>query len=363
MTVDNLLTHPSAGLRREEALHLLREAPLLELAQRADALKRKLHGDRVTFVSNLHINPTNLCVYSCRFCDFAAKPGDGHAYVLTEDEILEQIGDPGLSEVHIVGGLSPKWDFDRSLALVALLRKERPGLWIKAFTAVEVAYFARMARLSYAEVLEAMKEAGVDMLPGGGAEVLSARLHALLYSGKIGPDSWLEIHALAHGMGLRSNATLLFGHIETDEEIVEHLFLLRDLQARTGGFVSFIPLAYQPGKTGLVGRLAGVPRCLRIIAVSRLVLDNVPHIKAYWPSLQLETAAAALHFGADDLDGTLGKERIMQLAETQAPSAASRLLLTKIVEDAGLTPVERDGAFNPIQSLNPDEVTPEVCCS
>ncbi|HNR31202.1 MAG TPA: CofH family radical SAM protein [Candidatus Hydrogenedentes bacterium] len=347
-------TEPSAyRLDRGASLDALRNAPLLELGRRAFDRKRALCGDRVTYVRNRHVNPTNLCVYACAFCDFAAKRGDDHAYSLTDDEILAGLADPSIREAHIVGGLWPKWGFDRSTALVRRIRAARPDLHIKAFTAVEVAYFARMEQTDAESVLREMIDAGVDMMPGGGAEVLSARVHRALYPDKIGPDEWIEIHEKAHCLGLPSNATLLFGHIETDEEIVDHLLRLRELEDRAPGFQSFIPLAYLPGTTRLAPRPPGAPRCLRIVALARLVLDNVPHVKAYTPTLGVETAAAALTFGADDLDGTLGHERIMQYAGTAAPAAMSARLMDRMIRQAGQTPVERDGVFDPVANASP----------
>lgn len=330
----------------EQGLELLRDAPLLELGRMAFERKRDLYGDRITFIRNLHINPTNLCVYSCKFCDFSAKKGDAHAYEMSEAEILKLASDPALREVHIVGGLWPTWGFQRSLELVRRIRDLRPDLWIKAFTAVEVAYFARMERHGdCGAILGAMIDAGVSQMPGGGAEVLSGRIHQALYKDKIGPAQWLEIHECAHRMGLPSNATLLFGHIETDEEIVRHLLEIRALQDRVPGFSSFVPLAYQPGKTGLVPRMASAPRCLRVVALARLMLDNVAHIKAYWPSLQVETAVAALNFGADDLDGTLGRERIMQMAGSSSPENASQAMMERMARQAGQHLAERDGVY------------------
>ena len=328
-----------------DALGLLHDAPLLELGQRAFMAKRARYGDRITYVINRHVNPTNLCVYACAFCDFAAKKGDRHAYVLDEEAILRDLVDPALAEVHIVGGLWPVWGMTRSLALVHRIRDMRPDLWIKAFTAVEVAYFARSERIATEDVLQRMIDAGVDAMPGGGAEILTGRIHAALYPQKIGPDEWLAIHRLAHRLGLPTNATMLFGHIETDDAIIEHLLRLRELQDETGGFQSFIPLAYQPGETQLVSRMVSSPRCLRIVALSRLVLDNVAHIKAYWPTLQVETASAALSFGADDLDGSLGKERIMQLAQSAAPAQLSTVFMEKMIRHAGQLPARRDGRF------------------
>jgi len=338
-------------LTRQQALAMFRGMPLLELGALAFAHKRMLHGDRITYVHNLHINPTNLCVYKCGFCGFAARPGDAHAYSLDEADILQQTEDPELSEVHIVGGLWPKWGLQRSLGLVRALRNQRPDIFIKAFTAVEVAYFARMERLSSREVIAAMLEAGVDCMPGGGAEVLSDRIHQLLYPQKIGPADWLRIHEEAHELGLQTNATLLFGHLETDEELVEHLFLLRESQERHPGFSSFIPLAYQPDSTALVTRIAPAPACLRVIALARLVLGNIPHVKAYWPTLQLETAVAALSFGADDLDGTLGQERIMQLGGSKSAAQLTREHLQSMIREAGQQPVERTGSYERARTL------------
>jgi len=332
-------------IEREEARTRFRDTPLLTLGAEAFSAKRARYGDRVTYVVNRHINPTNLCIHSCRFCDFAAKPDDAHAYTLSEDQILEHVAPAELTEIHIVGGLWHTWGFSRSLELVRRIRAARPDVWIKAFTAVEVEYFARMERVEWKDIMSALMDAGVNALPGGGAEVLSERIHQELFASKIGAEEWLGIHEMAHRLGLVTNATLLFGHIETDDEIVDHLLLLRGLQDRAPGFECFIPLAYQPGASRIVTRLAPAPRCLRVIALARLVLDNIPHIKAYWPSLHIETAVAALNFGADDLDGTLQHERIMSLAGSSAPSTLSTRQLERMVREAGQIPVRRDGAY------------------
>lgn len=365
-----LRSRVSAGERvdRDEALTLLRDWPLHDLGALAFAQKRQRHGDAVTFIVNRQINPTNLCVHSCKFCDFAAKPGDEHQYSLEEDDILHTLSDPAITEVHIVGGLWKTWKLDRSLALVRRIRAERPDLWIKAFTAVEVDFFAKTSKQSWADVLRAMRDAGVDGMPGGGAEVLSERVHQELYRDKIGPDKWVAIHETAHAVGLPTNSTLLFGHIETDEEIVDHLLQLRDSQDKVteadgraksglGRFESFIPLAFQPGETGITSSLVSPMRCLRVIALARLVLDNIPHIKAYWPTLQLETGVAAVTFGADDLDGTLGRERIMQLAGTGAPEGMGVTLMEQLIRDAGQQPRQRTGRFDLIPTPPAAELT------
>lgn len=330
---------------RDEALTLLRNWPLHDLGKLAFGRKRALHGDVATFIVNQQINPTNLCVHSCKFCEFAAKPKDSHAYSLEEDAILAGLDDPNLTEVHIVGGLWKTWDLKRSLDLVRRIRREKPDLWIKAFTAVEVDFFAKCTKSTWAEVLEQMRDAGVDGMPGGGAEVLNERIHQALYKDKIGPETWISVHETAHRMGIPTNCTLLFGHIETDEEIVDHLITLRESQDRVKGFEAFIALAFQPGETGITRTLVSPMRCLRVIALARLVLDNIPHIKAYWPTLQLETGVTALGFGADDLDGTLGRERIMQLAGTGAPEGMGVQLMERLIREAGQVPMRRNGRF------------------
>ncbi len=333
-------------MNRDEALECLCRIPLLELGQRAFDDKRGRYGDRVTFIRNHHINPTNLCENACQFCAFSARPGDPHAYVLDETDIVSSLLDPALREAHVVGGLSREWGFTRALNLVRRVREARPDLWLKAFTAVEIDYFARTeGHGDVKRILAALMEAGVNQLPGGGAEVLSERVRLQLCRDKISPARWLEVHRVAHRMGLPSNATLLFGHIERDEEIVEHLLALRALQDEAPGFDAFIPLAYLPGLPGAPTRPVSAPRALRVVALSRLVLDNIPHIKAYWPSLHVETATLALNFGADDLDGTLGAERIMHEAEPGLPRQLMADDMEKMARDAGQMLAERDGAF------------------
>lgn len=347
-----------ARLSRDEALQLFRHAPLLDLGALAHERKRARHGDTCTYIVNRQINPTNLCIHSCRFCDFAARPRDAHAYVLTEDQIIADLHDPEVCEVHITGGLWKTWDLDRATALIRRIRRERPHLWIKGFTAVEIDFFSRRARCGWEAVLRNLIDAGLDAMPGGGAEVLNSRIHHELFAEKMGPADWLAIHELAHRLGLPSNATLLFGHIETDEEIIDHLISLRELEDRAPGFQAFIPLAFQPGETGIVDRLVAAPRCLRVVAISRLVFDNVPHVKSYWPTLQVETGAAALTFGADDLDGTLGRERIMHLAGSETPSGLTARFMEQLIRDAGQQPSRRSGRFDALGPAVAQESAP-----
>jgi aminodeoxyfutalosine synthase len=283
------------------------------------------------------------------FCDFAARPGDAHAYEMTIEEILGKLN-PELSEVHIVGGLHPKWRFEHYLGIVEAIHGAYPRIQIKAWTAVEIDWFARIARLSVAEVLEKLRKAGLQSLPGGGAEVFSERVREATFKHKMGAARWLEIHSLAHRMGIPSNATLLYGHIETYEERVTHLLRLREAQDESPGFLSFIPLALQPGETGLADRQASAIEDLRTVAAARLLLDNFPHIKSYWVMLGEETASVALNFGASDLDGTIGEERIAHYAQAKSACGLAREKLVDMIREAGKRPVERDALYNVVRA-------------
>lgn len=341
-------------LDRNEALALAtidKPDQFLALGQAAYANRTARFENRATFVYNLHINPSNLCEGGCRFCGYAKKPGEPDAYVLSENQILEQVSQHQPAEVHIVGGLNHTWTFERSLQLIRLLRNRFRHLFIKAFTAVELDWFARQANLDCQEVLRQLIESGVDGLPGGGAEVFAKRIRDRLCPNKLSPQGFLEIHQQAHQLGIGTNATMLAGLGETAEERVDHLLALRQAQDQSPGFVSFIPLFYQSHKTEQQQALSPFQR-LTIIALARGVLDNVPHIKAYWPMLGLETAATALSFGADDLDGTLGKERIVHAAGAKTPKSLALERLAQTVRIGGFQPIERDGAFRPIERVD-----------
>ncbi len=339
-------------LDHADGLALLGTGDLPALGRMADHAARARNGDRVQFVVNRQINPTNLCVLSCVFCDFAAKPGDDHAYEQSMEQVLAQVSSE-LSEVHIVGGLHPKWKFDRYLEIVSEIRRNFPTVQIKAWTAVEIDWFARLERAPVEDILIRLKEAGLDSLPGGGAEVFSDRVRQETFRTKIGHERWFEIHRTAHELGIMSNATLLYGHIETWAERVDHMLQLREAQDRSegapAGFASFIPLALQPGNTGLAERQASVLEDLRTVACARLLLDNVPHIKAYWVMLGEDSAAMALNFGASDLDGTIGEEKIAHFAQAESPIGLARERLVRMIRDAGKTPVERDALYNVVR--------------
>ena len=335
-------------LAREEALELFETDDLVKLGQLADQAKRARWDDRVHFVINRQINPTNVCVLSCRFCDFATKRGRPNAYEMTIDEVVQRCS-PELREVHIVGGLHPDWRWPYYLDMFRAIKTNFPQIQIKAWTAVEIDYFSKKFRFSVEEILRQLQEVGLTALPGGGAEVFSDRVRKALFPFKIGAPRWLEIHRIAHRLGIPTNSTLLYGHMETHEERVDHMLKLRALQDETNGFMSFIPLAYQPGKTQVVSRQTSAIEDLKTIAIARLLLDNFPHIKAYWVTMGEEIASVALHFGADDIDGTIGEERIMHAADSISPVSMTRDHLVELIRESGCTPVERDALYRTIQ--------------
>ena len=332
----------------EDGAKLYRSPDFIAVGGMADWAKRRKSGDNVYFVFNRQVNPTNLCVLSCKFCDFAAKPGDTHAYELSMEEMLDSLHEE-MTEVHIVGGHHPTWPFEKYVEIVAAIHKRFPKMQIKAFTAAEWDYFEKRWKVPVKEAMLRMKEAGLQALPGGGAEVFSDRVRKELFPGKAGWKRWIEIHQTAHRLGIPSNSTMLYGHIETIEERVTHMDILRKAQDETGGFQVFIPLEYQIGDTRLVARQASAIDNLRTIAVSRLMLDNFKHIKAYWVMMSEEAADMALNFGADDMDGTIGKERIAHAAKAASPIGLVREHLVELIKDAGKVPVERDALYNTVK--------------
>ncbi|MBI4611178.1 MAG: aminofutalosine synthase MqnE [Candidatus Rokubacteria bacterium] len=339
-------------LSRDDGLLLFRTDDLLGVGQMADFAKRRRVGDWVFFVINRYINPTNLCVLSCKFCDFARKPGQAGAFEHSIEDILAMIK-PDVREVHIVGGHHPDWPFEYYERLIGAIHGQHPQVQIKAFTAAEIDYFWRRWKIPPEDALARLKAAGLHSMPGGGAEVFSKRLQRLLnYTGKADADRWCEIHGVAHGMGIRTNATMLYGHVETLEERVDHLLRLRAQQDESGGFLTFIPLAYQVGNTRLVPRQTPPTDDLRTIAASRLLLDNFPHVEAYWVMIGEATASVALHFGADDVNGTLEDERIAHYAKAESPAGLAREQIFRIIREAGKIPVERDALYNVIKVWN-----------
>ena len=336
-------------LSREDGLLLFETEDLHGLGRMADFAKSRLHGEQVFFVLNRYVNPTNVCVLSCSFCDFARKKGEEGAFENSIEDVLEMIK-PGTREAHIVGGHHPDWPFEYYERLIAAIHAARPETQIKAFTAAEIDYLWRRWKIEPREALARLKQAGLHSMPGGGAEIFSPRLQkALHYTGKANADRWLEIHGIAHSLGIKTNATMLYGHIETMAERVEHLLRLRAQQDVSGGFLTFIPLAYQIGNTKLVPRQTPPTDDLRTIAASRLLLDNFPHIEAYWVMIGEETASVALHFGASDVNGTLEDEKIAHMAQAASPPGLAREQVLRMIHDAGKVAVERDALYNVVK--------------
>jgi aminodeoxyfutalosine synthase len=336
-------------LTREDGLLLFETDDLLGVGRLADHVKTQREGDHVYFVINRHITPTNVCVLSCAFCGFARKPGQAGAYEHTIEDMVGMVRGE-TREVHIVGGHHPDWPFEYYERMIGAIHAAHPEVQIKAFTAAEIDYFWRRWKIEPAEALARLQAAGLQSMPGGGAEIFSPRLARLLkYSGKADPDRWCEIHGIAHGLGIRTNATMLYGHVETPAERVDHLLRLRAQQDVSGGFVTCVPLAYQVAATKLRERQTPPTDSLRTIAAARLLLDNFPHIEAYWVTLGEATASIALHFGADDVNGTLEDERIQHLSGAQTPAGLAREHLFRMIRDAGKVPVERDALYNVVR--------------
>lgn len=336
-------------LTLKDGLVLFDTSDVIALGKMAETVQQRINGDAVYFALNQKIEPSNICVLSCRFCNFALKADQPGAYDMSLAEILGMIK-PDVREVHVTGSLNPQRPWSYYVGMIRQIKEHFPQTDVKAFTAVELDYFHRKFKLPLKEILEQLKTAGLDTIPGGGAEVFSDRIRRELYPHKIGAKAWLDIHKTAHRLGIRSNATLLYGHIETYEERLEHLIRLREAQDATGGFLAFIPLAFQPGSTGIRAphEFTSAIDDLKMIAVSRLLLDNFPHIKAYWVMLTEDVAAAALNFGADDLEGTVGGEKIAHDAGATSPLSLAKERLINIIRDAGKIPVERDGFYRPI---------------
>jgi aminodeoxyfutalosine synthase len=345
--------HAGIPLDFDDGVALFGHPNLLEVGRLANQVRERLHGRRTYFNRNIHINATNVCVASCRFCSFARlKPGDPGAYTLSLEQAWQRLrerisaGDR-VTEIHIVNGLHDGLPFSYYTDLLAGLKSIAPAVHLKAFTAVEIFFFHQHYGMPIADVLQALRAAGLDSLPGGGAEIFAPRVRRKICPDKCDAGEWLDVHRTAHRMGLRSNCTMLYGHIETVEERVDHLLRLRALQEETGGFQTFIPLAFHPDGNALrkLPPPTGVED-LRTFAVARLLLNNIAHVKAYWVMLGLKTAQTAQWFGADDLDGTVQEERIYHMAGAETPQGLTPSELVHLVEQAGRVPVERDTLYN-----------------
>ncbi len=334
----------------QDGVFLFNYPNLLEIAQLAHQVRLNKHGKTTYYNWNLHLNSTNVCEASCLFCSFARlKTGMPQAYTMSVDDARNWIRErykPGMTEIHIVNGLNPDLDFQYYLDLLSMIRGDYPALHIKAFTAVEIHYFAQKYSLSYESVLKSLISAGLQSIPGGGAEIFAERVRKKICRDKASADEWLEVHQVAHSLGLKSNCTMLYGTIETAEERVDHMLRLRDLQDQTGGFQVFIPLAFHNEGN----RMERIPAPtavddLRVIAISRLMLDSIPHIKAYWVMLGIKTAQTALICGANDIDGTVTEEKIYHMAGSHSPEALALADIRHLIEAAGLEPQERNTVY------------------
>src|SRR5712692_10364075 len=349
-------------LTAEDGITLYRSPDLLALGWLANYVRKKRHGNTCFFNVNRHINPTNVCVAHCKLCAFGRDPNAPGAYTFALEEVYQRAEQglrEGATEFHIVGGLHPDLSFEHFLELIRGLKQRCPGVHLKAFTMVEVGYFARIAKLSVKDTLLKVKEAGVDSLPGGGAEIFHPRVRKIICDHKVSGQMWLSIARQAHEIGLPSNATMLYGHVETEEERVDHLIKLRELQDQTHGFVTFIPLAFHPDNTALshIPKPTGYAD-LRNIAIARLLLDNFDHIKAYWIMLTPSIAQITLRFGANDLDGTVVEEKIYHDAGAKTSQFTSRAELERLIRAAGRVPVERDTLYRPVDRSNLPPVPP-----
>jgi len=344
------------GVRLDDAdaLACLETPHVLHLGRLADAVRRELHGDVTYYNLNRHINPTNVCVYTynCKFCSFAALKDEPHAWQMSLEEVWQNAADQDghdVTEFHIVGGLHPDLDLAWYEEMLRGLRERFPNAHLKAFTAIEIGWFAKREKISIREVLERLVAAGLGSLPGGGAEIFHPEVRELICDGKLDAAEWIEVHRTAHRMGLKTNCTMLYGHVEKPHHRVDHLMRLRALQDETGGFNAFIPLAYHPENNylGLRWHTTGLDD-LRHLATARLVLDNIPHMKAYWVMITPKLAQTALRFGADDLDGTVVRETIYHMAGAETVQAMPVSELERIIREAGFRPVERDTLYNPV---------------
>jgi len=339
----------------DDGVRLFNSPDLLAVGWLANRERERRHGARTYFNHNLRLEATNVCEASCLFCAFARlKPGDAGAYTMTLEQVfakLRQRAHESLTEIHIVNGLHPGLPFDYYKDLLRGLKAIRPGIHLKCFTAVEIAYFADLYGLTDEQVLRELGEAGLDSLPGGGAEIFAPRVRRKICHDKCDGDRYIAIHRIAHGLGMRTNITMLYGHIETIEERVDHMLQVRALQDETRGIQAFIPLAFHPDNNQM--RKLPPPSgsdTLRVHAVARLLLDNVDHIKAYWISSGVEVAQTALWFGADDLDGTVQEETIYHMAGSTTPAALSTMQIEQLIRDARRQPVERDTLYNIVRT-------------
>jgi len=340
-------------ISEEEALYLFNSPELSFIGLLAEYKNRLINDNEAYFVVNVQINPTNVCIYDCKFCAFSVK-GRNHpkAYEMSLEEILEKIAEIyelGGREVHLVGGIPPHWRYENYLNLLKEIKKHFPDVVLKSYTAIEIFHMAKISKKPIKEVLIELKEAGLDIIPGGGAEIFNEEIRKKIAPFKASAEEYLEVHKIAHKLGIPTNITMLYGHIESYKDRVEHLSILRNIQDETGGFQVFIPVKYHPEGTQLGGELVSPVEDLKTIAISRIFLDNFKHIKAYWVSLGEKTTEIALNFGADDIDGTILEEKIVHSAGSKTALGLAKEKLISIIKNAGKIPVERDSFYRKLK--------------
>ena len=347
-------------LTLDDAVTLFESDDLIGVGAMADWVNRQKNGDRVFFVANQHLNPTNVCILrnTCTFCSFARMPKEDGAYTMTMEEAMheaEVAREVPVREFHIVGGLHPKLRLEYYADLFRMLKTRFPGVEVKALTAVEIAHLARIEKTSVEDVLIRLREAGLDSMPGGGAEVFSLNVRETIAKRKLAATEWIDVHRKAHALNIPTNCTMLYGHVETYQDRAEHLGMLRDLQDETGGFLTYIPLAYHPDNNELGEELGRTGTAtmgfddLKNLAIGRLFLDNFQHIKTHWIMNTAKVSQIALHFGVDDLEGTVIKERVYHEAGASTPHSLTWNDIIRLIKDAGKRPVERDALYNELK--------------
>jgi len=360
--LDPIAEKVEAGERisREDAIALFETDDLLAVGGMADLANRRLNGDRVFYVANQHINPTNVCILNkvCVFCSYGVRPLAEDAYTMSLEEVFaeaEAARSAHTREFHIVGGLHPKLPLSYYTDMIRGLKERHPQVHVKALTAVEIAHLARVEGIETRDVLREMIDAGLDAMPGGGAEVFSPAVRSTIADRKLVADEWLRVHREAHELGVPTNCTLLYGHVESSADRVDHMLMLRELQDETGGFSTFIPLAWHPDNTalgremGVEGKRTGGVDDLKALAVGRILLDNVPHIKTHWIMVTTRVSQIALSFGVDDLEGTVVLEKVTHTAGADTPLGLDLDEIVGLIRDAGKVPVERDSLYNPVR--------------
>ena len=341
-----------------DGVRLMGSNDLLAIGSLADSVRQRKNGDQVFFIVNTHLNYTNVCYLDCKLCAFGLKPEEEGAYALSLEQIEQKykamVG-KGFSELHIVGGVNPKLPFEYYEQMISLAKKHMPDIHIQAFTAVEIDYIARVAQVDIEEAIQRLRAAGLGSILGGGAEIFAPEIRKIISGHKTSAERWFEIHEITHHLGMRSNASILYGHIEKDEDIIDHFIRLRELQDKTGGFDAFFPFSFHPDNTqlakeyGLTGETSGY-KDLKILAVARLMLDNFDHIRAFWMMIGSKVAQISLSFGVDDLDGTVMEEQIIHAAGSESVHMIPKQSFIDMIHEAGRTPVERDTLYHVIRT-------------